>query len=75
MYKESLTAKMDDFTNPGVKTVIFYGSMVETEKGYVYEKNPREETEADDSFYFPETTHKGPGDGVVLSNAAIVPGL
>jgi hypothetical protein len=75
MYNETLNEKVGTFENPGVRTVIVYGSMENTEKSYLYEKDPKEETKKEDQFYFPEKTFFAPGDGVVLSNSAIVPGL
>jgi len=73
MYNESRESKLDELANPGVKTVLFYGGFLKTEKNFVYNKEPLDVIEATKEFYFPETTNTALGDRTVMATSALVP--
>lgn len=64
MWNDSLKAGIENFTNPGVPIVYFYGSHLPTERRYEWDEPPEKNT-SQEEFALPSKAVKGNGDGTV----------
>lgn len=66
----------DTLPNPGVETVIIYGSNNRTPRKFFYNKAVKPRAESDDSgFISADKTIDTLGDGIVIATSAITPGF
>lgn len=73
IYDEILKHKLNNLENPNVETIIIFTSFYDTIKKITYKKNPREQTQMQQDFFWDEEISYGKGDGNVLTSSVLVP--